>query len=103
MSESNAARAAPVTPLPSAAGPSTSVAAPDGAPMAKRKRLFGILAGAVVFLALATGIWLLLTYNDVTTDNAYVDADLVQVTPLFGGPVAASYVTDTDWSRRANC
>jgi len=96
MSDSNAARAAPVTPLPSAAAPSIGAGASDSAPMAKRKRLFGILAGAVAFLALGTGIWLLLTYNDVATDNAYVDADLVQVTPLFGGPVAASYVTDTD-------
>ena len=100
MSESNAARAAPVTTLPSAATAPAGPLPSEGAPGAKRKRLFGILAGAVLIVAVITGIWLLLTADRITTDNAYVDADLVQVTPLFGGPVAASYVTDTDLVRK---
>jgi membrane fusion protein (multidrug efflux system) len=62
----------------------------------KRKRLFGILGAAVLLAALIAGVWLLLTWDQVSTDNAYVDADLVQVTPLYGGPVAASYVSNTD-------
>jgi membrane fusion protein (multidrug efflux system) len=107
MSESNTARAAPVTPLPSASPPSTASQAPptassepNRARAAQRKRLFGILLGAVVLLALATGLWMLLTSNQIKTDNAYVDADLVQVTPLYGGPVAASYVSNTDMVKK---
>jgi hypothetical protein len=43
-----------------------------------------------VVVALATGLWFWFTANHIITDNAYVDADLVQVTPLYGGPVAAT-------------
>jgi membrane fusion protein (multidrug efflux system) len=91
MSESTAARSSPVTQL----SPGAPAAAPSASP-ASRKRLFGILAAVVALGALATGIWLWVTADRVSTDNAYVDADLVQVTPLFGGPVAASYVSNTD-------
>jgi membrane fusion protein, multidrug efflux system len=106
MSESMSARnpqaspasAAQVTPLPSAAAPPASPAAAslEEAPAAKRKRLFGLLAAVVALGVVAAGLWVWLTSNQVTTDDAYVDADLVQVTPLYGGPVAASYVTNTD-------
>jgi membrane fusion protein (multidrug efflux system) len=64
-------------------------------PAARRKRLFAIFGAVIVAAALATGLWFWLTANHVTTDNAYVDADLVQVTPLYGGPVAAAYVSNT--------
>ena len=75
--------------------PEVDLGASSASP-APRKRLFGILAAVVVIGALITGIWLWATAGRVSTDNAYVDADLVQVTPLFGGPVAASYVSNTD-------
>src|ERR1700678_581404 len=65
-------------------------------PAERRKRLFAIFGAVIVVAALATGLWFWLTANHITTDNAYVDADLVQVTPLYGGPVAASYVSNTD-------
>jgi membrane fusion protein (multidrug efflux system) len=64
-------------------------------PAERRKRLFTIFGAVIVVAALATGLWFWLTANHVTTDNAYVDADLVQVTPLYGGPVAAAYVSNT--------
>jgi membrane fusion protein (multidrug efflux system) len=67
-----------------------------GDPVSKRKRLFGILAVVIAIGALAALSWTWLTANHVTTDNAYVGADLVQVTPLYGGPVAAAYVSNTD-------
>jgi len=65
-------------------------------PAERRKRLFTIFGAVIVVAALATGLWFWLTANHVTTDNAYVDADLVQVTPLYGGPVAAAYVSNTE-------
>jgi membrane fusion protein, multidrug efflux system len=65
-------------------------------PAARRKRLFAIFGSVIVVAALATGVWFWFTANHITTDNAYVDADLVQVTPLYGGPVAAAYVSNTE-------
>jgi membrane fusion protein (multidrug efflux system) len=62
----------------------------------KRKRLFGIFAAVIVVAMLGTLTWFWITADEVTTDNAYVDADVAQVTPLFGGPVAAAYVSNTD-------
>jgi membrane fusion protein, multidrug efflux system len=84
----NTQTGAPVTPLPTASTGGTAAS--------KRKRLFGILGAVIAVAALGTlaGLWL--TADRVSTDNAYVNADLVQVTPLYAGPVAATYVTDTD-------
>jgi membrane fusion protein, multidrug efflux system len=65
-------------------------------PAERRKRLFLIFGAVIVVAALATGLWFWFTADHITTDNAYVDADLVQVTPLYGGPVAAAYVSNTD-------
>jgi membrane fusion protein (multidrug efflux system) len=62
----------------------------------RRKRLFAILGAAVVVVGLFTLLWFWLTADDITTDNAYVDADVALVTPLYGGPVAAAYVSNTD-------
>jgi membrane fusion protein (multidrug efflux system) len=71
--------------------------APEAAsPAERRKRLFAIFGAVIVVAALATGLWFWFTANHITTDNAYVDADLVQVTPLYGGPVAAAYVSNTE-------
>jgi membrane fusion protein, multidrug efflux system len=71
-------------------------ASKTASPAERRKRLFAIFGTVIVVAALATGLWFWLTANHVTTDNAYVDADLVQVTPLYGGPVAAAYVSNTE-------
>src|SRR5579859_3503158 len=96
----NASAPAPLTATPPPAGVAPASAAPSGvssAPAAaKRKRLFGILALVIVAVAAIVALWLFLTASDMRTDDAYVDADLVQVTPLFGGPVAATYVSNTD-------
>jgi membrane fusion protein (multidrug efflux system) len=62
----------------------------------RRKRLFLILALVLAVVALGTLSWFWVTADDITTDDAYVDADVAQVTPLFGGPVAAVYVSNTD-------
>jgi membrane fusion protein (multidrug efflux system) len=97
MPEPMGARNAPVTPLPPPPhSPSPAAAASEPTRAGKRKRLFGFLAAVVIAAAVGIGIWLWLTADEVTTDNAYVDADLVEVTPLYGGPVAKVAVSNTD-------
>jgi membrane fusion protein (multidrug efflux system) len=87
------------TPPPASTTAPSSAAAPGASPgagAAKRKRFFGILAACVLVIGAITALWLWITSNQIGTDDAYVDADLVQVTPLFGGPVAAAHVSNTD-------
>jgi membrane fusion protein (multidrug efflux system) len=105
MSNSNTARNSPVKLLdtpPPTAEPAVALL-PDGAAAApatrmaeRRKRLFLILALVLALVAIGTLSWFWVTANDITTDDAYVDADVAQVTPLFGGPVAAVHVSNTD-------
>jgi len=105
MPNSNTARNSPVKLLDSApapaAEPAVTPAPADQAATARgnapaRKRLFVILAAVLVVAALVTLTWFWITAGEVSTDNAYVDADVAQVTPLYGGPVAAAYVSNTD-------
>ena len=70
---------------------------------AQRQRLFLIL-GAVLALA-AVGYflyWLLIGSHYVSTDNAYVGADLAQVTPLVSGAVTQVRVADTQPVKRGD-
>jgi membrane fusion protein (multidrug efflux system) len=62
----------------------------------RRKSLFMGLAATIV--ALGGGAYAydaLVASRHVTTDNAYVGADVAQVTPLIGGPVLEVLVQDT--------
>ena len=78
----------------------TGQAAPDkdnGRRAEQRKRLFTILAAAggvavVVFLLW----WLLVASRFVSTDDAYVGAEVAEVTPLVAGAVKAVHVHETD-------
>jgi membrane fusion protein (multidrug efflux system) len=99
MSNPTTARNPQVKLLDSAAAPelaASAAPAESARPAARRKRLFLILAAVLVAGAVGTLIWLWVTAGEVKTDNAYVDADVAQVTPLYGGPVAAAYVSNTD-------
>jgi membrane fusion protein, multidrug efflux system len=98
MAEPTTLRNSGAPPLAPATAPSSAAApgAPPEAGAAKRRRLFGILAASVLAIGAITALWLWITWSQIGTDDAYVDADLVQVTPLFGGPVAAAYVSNTD-------
>jgi len=99
MSNSSTARNPQVKLLDSAPATEPEVlAAPieRARPAARRQRLFLILGALVLVGVIATIIWFWITAGEVTTDNAYVDADVAQVTPLYGGPVAAAYVSNTD-------
>jgi len=70
---------------------------------ARRKRLFLALAAAVVILG---GVYwaydAFVASRHVETDNAYVGANVAQVTPLVGGPVSAVLVDDTQAVKRGD-
>jgi|SRR5579871_621834 len=74
-------------PLPAPANPSQTK---------KRLRLFGGLAASVAILGGAYYAYdALVLSRHAVTDNAYVGADVAQVTPLVGGPVREVLVDDT--------
>ena len=75
------------------AAPASAAGAASGA---RRKRLFSILGGVILVLALIWGAyWLLVGSRRVTTDNAYVGADTAQVTALVSGPILQTPVGET--------
>jgi membrane fusion protein (multidrug efflux system) len=84
-------------PPASAAPPQAQATPADNAKRnTQRRRLFAIL-GAVLLIA-AVGYffyWLLIGSHYVSTDNAYVGADVAQVTPLVSGAVTDVRVADT--------
>jgi membrane fusion protein (multidrug efflux system) len=62
----------------------------------RRKQLFSILFAVVALAAVTYGVWWgLVGSRYVSTDDAYVDADVAQVTPLVSGPVQEVRVVDT--------
>ena len=69
----------------------------DRAPEAKRKRRLFILGLVCVLAAAGYGLyWYLVARFNVDTDNAYVQGNVVQITPQVGGTVVAINVNDTD-------
>lgn len=68
----------------------------------RKKLLLGL--GGVVLLggALWFGWYELIGSRHVGTDNAYVNADVAQVTPLVAGPVARVLVSDTQAVKRGD-
>lgn len=68
----------------------------DAAPSSKRKTMLTRLALVVVVAAALWGGWYFLMQRGlVKTDNAYVDAETAQVTPLVAGAVREVRVLDT--------
>ncbi len=62
--------------------------APSGASGERRKKLLGILGAIVLVAAIAWGIWYFITQaGRVQTDNAYVNADVAQITSQIPGGV----------------
>ncbi len=73
-----------------------SSATPSRANPAKRKRLFLLMGFVVLLAALLFAVWWwLIGSHSVSTDNAYVQADTAQITPLVSGAVVAVKVADT--------
>ena len=62
----------------------------------RRRQLFTILFAVVAVAAVIYGVWWVMVGSRyVSTDDAYVDADVAQVTPLVSGPVQEVKVVDT--------
>lgn len=76
-----------------AAAPAAAAPARNGG---RRKQLFTILFAVVAIASVAYGVWWILVGSRyVSTDDAYVDADVAQVTPLVSGVVKEVRVEDT--------
>ena len=68
-----------------------------------RKTWLMRLAIGVAAAALLYGLWyLLIGRNHVSTDNAYVNAEVAQVTPLVSAPVVVVDVSDTQAVKRGD-
>jgi membrane fusion protein (multidrug efflux system) len=92
--------------------PAQPAAAPAAAPRAdaapaktaaRRGRLFTILGVVVVAAALLYGIyWVLVASHHVKTDDAYVQADVAQVTPQVAGAIISDPVNETQPVKRGD-
>ena len=93
--------AAPAATTPSPAAPSVNAptaAAPTARGNPARKRALLGVSGVVAVAAIAYGIYFALVLNHYeSTDNAYVQANVVQLTPQVGGTVVAINADDTDF------
>jgi len=64
----------------------------------RRGQLLTLLAALVIVGVVVTILWwLAVSGREVSTDNAYVGAEVAQVTPLVSGPVAKVLVSETQW------
>ena len=70
-------------------------AAPQGNP-ARKKALTGVAAAVVVAGVAYGAYWALVLNHYESTDNAYVQGNVVQLTPQVGGTVVAINADDTD-------
>ena len=93
QSQPQPAQSPTVEATPDQGQPDPAKAAERGA---QRQRLFIILGGVLLVLAIGYFLyWLLIASHYVSTDNAYVGADVAQVTPLVSGAVTEVRVADT--------
>jgi membrane fusion protein (multidrug efflux system) len=78
-------------------------AAPPARNGGRRRQLFSILFAVVALAAVGWGVWWLLVGSRyVSTDDAYVNADVAQVTPLVSGVVQEVRVVDTQAVRQGD-
>ncbi len=62
----------------------------------RRNQLFTILGGVILVAAVAYFIyWLLVASHHVGTDDAYINADIAQITPQVAGSIIAAPINDT--------
>jgi membrane fusion protein (multidrug efflux system) len=94
--------ATPGAPAPAAAAPAAAAPAPAPAPAAprngaRRKALFGVSALVAVGAIAYGAYWALVLNHYESTDNAYVQGNVVQLTPQVSGTVIAINADDTDF------
>jgi membrane fusion protein (multidrug efflux system) len=77
--------------------PQTALAAPLQGNQ-KRKKALTAIAAVVVTIGIGWGgyEWLVASHYE-STDNAYVQGNVVQITPQIGGTVVSVYADDTDY------
>jgi membrane fusion protein (multidrug efflux system) len=64
---------------------------------ALRRKWLGRVIGVLLIIGVAIGVWwVLIGRNHVSTDNAYVNAEMAQVTPLMSAQAVEVKVRDTD-------
>ncbi len=67
-----------------------------GTPETKRKKLFSLFGALVFFLAVAFGLYYFFVGSKyISTDNAYVGAEIAQVCSATGGIIKEIHFTDT--------
>ncbi|MEQ6289392.1 HlyD family secretion protein [Vogesella sp. GCM10023246] len=82
--------------LPSPAHPASDLSA-------RRKQLFRLLGSVVAVAAIGYGsYWYLVSSHHVSTDNAYVAAEIAQLTPEVAGTVSQVKVIDTQAVKRGD-
>lgn len=87
----------PDAPAASAASTAAPVVPPPAVPAGRRRPALLLLTAALVLAGVAWGVhWALTARHVEATDNAYVQAPVVQVTPQVGGTVLAVLADDTD-------
>ncbi|WP_295537957.1 efflux RND transporter periplasmic adaptor subunit [uncultured Pseudacidovorax sp.] len=85
-----------------ASSPATAPAAPEGkAPNSKRRKALTAIAAVVVVggLGWAAYEWLVASHYE-STDNAYVQGNIIQITPQVGGTVMSIAADDTDYVKQ---
>ena len=88
--------AAPATPAPHTASTTPGATPPQAAPAARRRAL-GLIGTAVLLTGLGWGAWHWLEgRHRETTDNAYVQGNVVQITPQVAGTVVAILADEAD-------
>jgi membrane fusion protein (multidrug efflux system) len=78
--------------------PNNNAQAPEAAPTGKRKRVLSIIAIAFASVGLLWAVYHF-AYGryHVTTDNAYVGGNMVEITPQVGGTVTRIAVDENDY------
>ncbi|MEO8013485.1 MAG: HlyD family efflux transporter periplasmic adaptor subunit [Polaromonas sp.] len=92
----NAPQAPASTAIPASSSPAVPVQPPAGNP--KRRKALTALASVVVVAGLGWAAYeYLVASHYESTDNAYVQGNVIQITPQIGGTVVALMADDTDF------